>query len=205
MIPKLSLREIKKEATAHALAQAAYQLTVERGLDGFVVEDVVKRAGYSRRTFANHFSCKEEAVAMSALPYYARSDEESLIGDLPDSAPPLEVLLYWLQLPYSIELLRKLRELVSISSRHPTLEPYILSIFRRLLTEAHELLDSLFEGRYPAGYNRLLIGAVYGAMLPIFDGGLQVAFPGDTDTEAADSMTYDHYLQESFHYLRNGF
>ena len=38
-------------------------LAVERGMDGFIVDDVVQQAGYSRRTFANYFSCKEEAVA----------------------------------------------------------------------------------------------------------------------------------------------
>ena len=46
------LRDVKREATARALAQAAFDLAVERGLDGFTTDDIVSRAGYSRRTFA---------------------------------------------------------------------------------------------------------------------------------------------------------
>ena len=56
--------EIKKEATAKALRRSRLSSwRLERGLDGFVIADVTQRAGYARRTFANHFSCKEEAVA----------------------------------------------------------------------------------------------------------------------------------------------
>ena len=57
-----SLRERKKIATARDLALAAFELALEHGLGEATVEDVAERAGYSRRTFANHFSCKQEAV-----------------------------------------------------------------------------------------------------------------------------------------------
>ncbi len=59
---ELSLRERKKIATGRELALAALDLTLERGLTETTVEDIVERVGYSRRTFANHFSCKQEAV-----------------------------------------------------------------------------------------------------------------------------------------------
>src|SRR5690554_2463187 len=62
---EIGLRDQKKLATRKALAEAAFELAVERGADGFVVEDIVTKAGYSRRTFANYFSCKEEAIADS--------------------------------------------------------------------------------------------------------------------------------------------
>ena len=41
-------------------------LAKERGLDGFVIDEVAELAGYSRRTFANHYPCKEAAVASVA-------------------------------------------------------------------------------------------------------------------------------------------
>ena len=59
----IGLRETKPLETSHSAAQAAYELAMERGVDDFTIEDIVDRAGYSRRTFANHYSCKEEAIA----------------------------------------------------------------------------------------------------------------------------------------------
>lgn len=50
MNPKPTLRDKKKEATAYALSQSAFELALELGMDGFIVDDVVQKAGYSRRT-----------------------------------------------------------------------------------------------------------------------------------------------------------
>lgn len=40
---KQTLRDFKKEATEKALAEAAFELALEHGLDGFVVEDIVQK------------------------------------------------------------------------------------------------------------------------------------------------------------------
>lgn len=201
---KPSLREIKKEATAHALADAAFELALERGLDGFVVEDVAQKAGYSRRTFANHFSCKEEAVAMAAFNFKATVEDEALFENLPASTPPLEVLRQWLRLQLTVGLFRRLHELVSLSKRHPTLEPYILSVFHKLQAAAQEALNSVLHGRYPEGYSHLLIGAVFGAILPVLDGSLNVLLPDEHGAETPGATTFDQYLDMTFGYLRDG-
>jgi AcrR family transcriptional regulator len=57
------LRERKKQATREALSWAATRLTVERGWDDVLVEDVAEAAGVSPRTFNNYFSSKAEAIA----------------------------------------------------------------------------------------------------------------------------------------------
>ncbi len=57
------LREFKKLSTRAALAQAALQLTQERGYDAFTIADLVDRVGVSRRTFSNYFAGKAECVA----------------------------------------------------------------------------------------------------------------------------------------------
>ncbi|GGG07913.1 TetR/AcrR family transcriptional regulator [Paenibacillus abyssi] len=202
---KQSLRDIKREATAQALADAAFELALERGLDGFVVEDVVQRAGYSRRTFANHFSCKEEAVAAAAVTFIGMDEAEGLLADLPESTTLLEVLHQLMRTQLTAELLRKMRELVSLSKRHPTLEPFILSIFHRLQSTAQETLGDLFHGRYPQEYSHLLVGAVYGAVLPVVDGSLNVQLPGQAASETPGAITFDQYLDKTFGYLRNGF
>ncbi len=57
------LRERKKLATKQALALAAMQLAVERGLENVRVEDITDEVNVSRRTFTNYYSNKEEAIA----------------------------------------------------------------------------------------------------------------------------------------------
>jgi AcrR family transcriptional regulator len=202
---KQSLRNIKREATAQALAEAAFELALERGLDGFVVEDVVQRAGYSRRTFANHFSCKEEAVAMAAVTFKGIDEAEDLLTDIPESTTLLDVLHQLMRTQLTAELLRKMHEIVLLSKRHPTLEPYILSVFRSLQTTAQETLSDLSFGRYPEGYTHVLVGAVYGAILPVVDGSLNILLPGQSTAETSGATTFDQYLDMTFGYLRNGF
>lgn len=201
-----SLRDMKKEATAHALATAAFELALEKGLDGFVVEDVVQRAGYSRRTFANYFSCKEEAVAMIAMTFDGSVHEDGELNfDLSERLSPVDVLHRWLQARFTTDLLRKIRELFSLSRRHPTLEPFILSVLKRLEAGAEEELRRFSRDGQDLVYSHLFIGAVFGAVLPILDGTLQVRLPGDPEERAPGAIPFEQHLAATFAYLRNGF
>ncbi|EFM11070.1 transcriptional regulator, TetR family [Paenibacillus curdlanolyticus YK9] len=202
---KRSLRDIKKEATANAIADAAYELVLERGFDGFVVEDIVHRAGFSRRTFANHFSCKEEAVVMAVLSFKGKQEAVDLLAGMPVNTPPLDILYHLMKMRLTTELLWKMNKLVLLSEQNPTLKPYMLSVIRRLQNECQELVTSLSTGRYPAAYTHILSGAVFGAIMPILDGSLQVRFPDQTDAELPEAMTFEHYLDATFNYLRKGF
>ncbi len=58
----LGRRERKKLETHRALATAARELALARGLEGLTVEDIADAADVSVRTFFNYFSCKEEAL-----------------------------------------------------------------------------------------------------------------------------------------------
>jgi AcrR family transcriptional regulator len=69
------LRERKKLATKQALAFAAMQLAVERGLENVRVEDITDAVNVSRRTFTNYFSSKEEAIASLNADRAARAAE----------------------------------------------------------------------------------------------------------------------------------
>jgi len=200
-----SLRDIKKEKTANDIAEAAFELALERGLDGFVVEDIVQRAGYSRRTFANYFSCKEEAVVTIALNQKGVSKVEHFISEISENMPPIDILYHLLKTQFTTNLLKKLRKLVSLSKQHPTLEPYILSVLQHFQEEAVKVVRHLSHERYPDEYPYQLVGSVYGAVLPLLDGGLNILFPDQSTDEFSGSMTFEQYLDTTFNYLRNGF
>ncbi|MNH36248.1 hypothetical protein D3C79_970200 [compost metagenome] len=110
-----------------------------------------------------------------------------------------------MKLQLTTEYLQKLRQLVSLSKQHPTLAPYILSTLHGLQASAQELLTRLSRGRYPEGYTHLLTGAVYGAMLPLLDGSLNILLPDQSAAISSDAVTFEHYLDTMFNYLRSGF
>lgn len=58
----VGLRERKKVATREALCRAAMELAIQRGFDGFTIEDIADAVEVSRRTFSNYFSSKEDAL-----------------------------------------------------------------------------------------------------------------------------------------------
>lgn len=205
MMNNPSLRELKKEATAHGLAEAAFELALERGMDGFIVEDIVQRAGYSKRTFANYYSCKEEAVVAAVLSLDGNTEIEAYLLELQASLPPLEALYQLMKMQLTVELLRRLRKLVTLSKQYPALEPYILGMFHNLQAEAQNTLWGMFRDSVPRQYCLLLIGAVYGAVLPMIDGSIPVLLPGDPDIGESDIATFEQFLDTTFGYLRNGF
>lgn len=207
---KQSLRDMKKEATWHILAETTFALALEKGLDGFTIEDVAQRAGYSRRTFANHFSCKEEAVAMAALALNGGPQEtlrEDLLREVESAAyiTPVEALMRWLRMQFTANLLRKLRSLIELSQAYPTLEPYVLNMLHRLQTAAKEELDRFCGDRYPKGYTRILAGAVFGAVMSILEGDVDIAIPDDPSREAEETAEFEQFLRMTYGYLQNGF
>ncbi|HEY9565242.1 MAG TPA: TetR/AcrR family transcriptional regulator [Nocardioides sp.] len=195
------LRDLKREATGRALAQAAFELTRERGLFGFVTADLVQRAGYSRRTFANHFSCKEEAVASVA--FGGVEDASAILAGLPADLPLLDALLAVMKDQLTADTLVRMRELMAMAREYPTLEPYVLGVQQRMRHTAQELLGSAAGDRYPAVYVPLLFGAVYGAVMAALEGTLDVHLDGESDATPT-SMDYSSFLDLTFDYLRHG-
>jgi AcrR family transcriptional regulator len=195
------LRDLKREATGQALAQAAFELTRERGLFGFVTADVVERAGYSRRTFANHFSCKEEAVA--AVAFGGVDDASAILASLPPDFPLLDALLAVMRDQFTADTLVRMRELMAMARQYPTLEPYVLGVQQRMRNTAQELLGSIAGDRYPSIYVPLLFGAVYGAVMAALEGTLDVHLDGESGSSPA-SMDYNSFLDITFDYLRHG-
>jgi AcrR family transcriptional regulator len=204
---KQTLRDFKKEATEKALAEAAFELALEHGLDGFVVEDIVQKAGYSRRTFANYFTCKEEAVTIGATTVCYTNEFEDLLTKLPENSSLLDILYQLIKMQLTAELIGRLRELSLLSQKYPALEPYYLKAIHLTQNEAQRTLLDLSNGQYDEVYTYLLINSVYGTILPLIDGKLNVQLPGQStiDDPSTGTLTFDQFLETIFGYLRNGF
>ncbi|MEV4315981.1 TetR family transcriptional regulator [Actinocrispum sp. NPDC049592] len=80
------LRERKKQATREALSWAALRLSVERGVENVLVEDIANDAGVSPRTFNNYFASKYEAIT------WREFNRAMQIGDLLRARPEGESL-----------------------------------------------------------------------------------------------------------------
>lgn len=196
-----SLRYTKKEATVKALADAAFELALEQGLDGFVVEDVVQRAGYSRRTFANHFFGKEEAVVAGAFMLNDTIEAENLLAELSEDTPLLDVLFQLIKMQLTLDLFRKVSKLVILCEKHPSLKPYFLDQMSHMQNAAYNILLEISNEKYDEGYIHLLVGAVYGAILPVLNGSINVLLPEQTLSDTS----FHQYLDKIYEYLRNGF
>ncbi|MDF2143843.1 TetR/AcrR family transcriptional regulator [Knoellia sp. p5-6-4] len=196
-----SLRDAKRAATARALSEAAFALASERGVDGFTIDDVAARAGYSRRTFANHYSCKEEAVAAVILEVVREG-----VGQLPD-VPADAPLLDWLsgvaRQQLSGPMLETIRSVQALAEAHPSLDPWFLEVQRTIRQVALDVVSERAGERYYALYVHLLVGALYGALSAVLDGPFTLRLPGER--KQAASLDVDAFLATTFAHLRDGF
>lgn len=198
-----NLRDKKKIATRKALAEAAFALAVERGVDGFVVEDVVTKAGYSRRTFANYFSCKEEAIANSlGLDDYFQPEDQFEFS--PKDHTPLGTIEIFIRRSFTINKLKRLNQLISLSRTHPALRLYVTGALKEMQDFAARGISEEYGSDYPEEYYPILIGAVFGALLPVLDESFDVNLPEDEEQNET-SNEFNQYMDTVFTHLRKGF
>lgn len=189
------LRETKRQATALALAETAFHLAKERGLDGFTIDEVTAQAVVSRRTFANYYSCKEEAVGAYVIEQLNTGIQT--MPDLPDSTPLLDWVKALAQHQLSggtLELLRVLRELAVQS---PSFEPYLANVHAKIRRTAQAVVGARAGGGNVSQMTaHILVGAAYGALTAV----LERQFVANT---GPDSNT-DSFLDSVFNQLRSG-
>nr|WSW70941.1 TetR family transcriptional regulator [Streptomyces sp. NBC_00995] len=131
----------KARRTRDALAQAAFELVLDKGLRDVTVEEIAEHADVDRRTFSRYFASKEAAVLDSV-----RGDGDRINDALrarPAGEPPLtayrRAVLDWLADPEAQAWHRrpKIFELLVLAEREPTL----YAAFHHIRVDAQE--DSL--------------------------------------------------------------
>lgn len=193
MTPKPVGREAKKHETRRALGFAAFELAGERGLHGFVVEDVTDRVGVSRRTFFNYFNRKEEAVV--AVGGFVFDDGLAELRDRPADEPlfdALRAVAAIITTPDNLDLITKSS---ALGKQYPELVPYELAIREQMVISAHAVLaDRMTPQQRSSFYPLALVHAVFAVMATAL--GCAGKRPG---VEVAA------LIDEAFHYLRTGF
>ncbi|MFJ9320327.1 TetR family transcriptional regulator [Streptomyces globisporus] len=112
------------------LAQAAFQLFLERGFERTTVDDIVARAGVGRRSFFRYFPSKEDAVfpdhercLAEMTEFLAAADGSDPVGAVSDAAR-IVLRMYAANPEFSVQRYRLTREV-------PGLRTYELSVVRR--------------------------------------------------------------------------
>jgi AcrR family transcriptional regulator len=174
-----SLRERQAAERRAAIAYAARQLTAERGLNGFTVEELCEQVGISRRTFFNYFASKEHALigrpdegldGQAALDFVGKVSGKTLIEDVITLG-----LAHFAAIGLTPESAKEFRALVER-------EPKLLTALMALGTERDRLLTELIarrEGLDPADPSIPLTIHLTGAIMRT---ALERSLTGDSDT-----------------------
>jgi AcrR family transcriptional regulator len=186
-----SLRDRKRQQTAHALARAAFDLTREHGLEGYTIDEVVRQVGVSRRTFANYFTCKEEAVTSLALEHLREG-----IASLPevsDDTPLLDWVKTLALHQLSGGMLGLLFQLRDLADEDPALQPYLENVHAEIRRTAQQVVSERAGGKVSELTSHIIVGAAYGALSSLIDGA--VSLPG---------ASADEFIEKVFSRLRSG-
>ncbi|MFG2650261.1 TetR family transcriptional regulator [Streptomyces sp. NPDC048436] len=133
----------KKAPMREVLAEAAFQLFLERGFEQTTVDDIVARAGVGRRSFFRYFPSKEDAVfpdhercLADMTAFLDAAGDEEPVGAVCDAAR-LVLRMYTANPEFSVQRYRLTQEV-------PGLRTYELSVVRRY----ERTMAGYLRGRY---------------------------------------------------------
>lgn len=196
----IGLRERKRRQIAHEFAQTAFDLTVERGINGFTIDELTDRAGYARRTFTNYYSCKEEAVAALAM-----QELQAGVASLPEFAVDVP-LIEWVRTLAKHQLSNGLMEVLlrlgALAEENPSLEPYLARVYTQIRLAAWQIVHQRFGDEVSPQQISILVGAAYGALTMMLNQAGRLGANGGLtlDREAAAG-----FLDAVFDQLKSGF
>ena len=165
----MSLQE-KKERTKLAIQRKAIDLTLERGLAGFTMQELADAAGVSRSTLFNYFPGKVDAVlGVSKSDAAGTAGLERMLDDLPVAATPLEdaarqvhAILSLLELGDEHKAIYRL--MLQAIEREPKLQEVFEANNRQTVVWAAGRLEQRF-GDAVSPSDRKLVAALVGSLL----------------------------------------
>ncbi|QKV98009.1 TetR family transcriptional regulator [Streptomyces sp. NA02950] len=173
-----------------ALAEAAFQLYLERGFERTTVDDIVARAGVGRRSFFRYFPSKEDAVfpdhesCLADMTAFLDTvgDERDAVAVVCDAAR-LVLRMYAADPEFSVQRYRLTREV-------PGLRTYELSVVRRYERTLAGYLRRRWGG---AAQGALRAEVVAASVVAAHNNGLRswLRSGGDGDAEAAVDQALD--------------
>ncbi|WP_037914382.1 TetR family transcriptional regulator [Actinacidiphila yeochonensis] len=181
-------RLLRARRTRDALATAALDLILERGLAATTVEAVAERADVTRRTFSRYFTGKEDAALG-----FVRDDGErinALLRARPAAEPPLvayrRAVCAWLadrENP-AWHLRPKTRRMITLVNR----EPALFAAYERIRVDAQDESVGIIADRLGAGPGDLRPAVVVAAAAGVLTAALRAwaCDEGDPDTAADD-------------------
>ncbi|MET9255581.1 helix-turn-helix domain-containing protein [Streptomyces sp. NPDC003717] len=181
-------RRRQARRTRDALAEAACDLLLERGIAATTVEAIAERADVTRRTFSRHFTGKEEA----ALDFVRRDADRinALLRARPAGEPPLlayrRAVRAWLVDPVdpAWHARPRIRRLLALADS----EPALFAAYQRIRVDAQEESIRIVAARLGAdGVRDVRPAAVVDAAAGVLLAALRLwARGGERDAGAAD-------------------
>lgn len=170
------------------LAEAAFELFLERGFEQTTVDDIVARAGVGRRSFFRYFPSKEDAVfpdhercLADMTAFLETADDAEPVGAVCDAAR-IVLRMYAANPEFSVQRYRLTREV-------PGLRTYELSVVRRYERTLAGYLERRCDGTRDGALRAEVIAA---SVVAAHNNSLRswLRSGGDGDAEAA----VDHAL-----------
>ncbi len=180
-------RADRRRLTAHRITGCAQRLTLERGLDGFTMDDLAALAEVSRRTLFNYFPGKDDAVlggppvlnAGLLETFSAGGPHGHLVDDL------AEILLSILAAsPETREDVTRGREVMLAN-------PRLIALAHQRLEECVEACMPYIEAREGAHFDRRRVDVAIAVLLACFHLAMKhylTAESSDLDTLFTDAL-----------------
>lgn len=195
-------RQIKARRTREALAEAAVELVLERGVADVTVEAIAERADVTRRTFSRHFAGKEDAALDFTRADGARIN--AALRERPADEPPLlayrRAVTDWLadrETP-GWHHRPRLRELYAVVDK----EPALFAAYERIRVDAQDesvriIADRL--GTDPARDPRpeIVVGAAAGVLTAALRTWARGCGPDAEDLAELVARAYDALIGEA--------
>jgi AcrR family transcriptional regulator len=167
--------------------ETSFAMAIERGMDGFTIDDVTTTVGCSRRTFANYFSCKEEAVAEVAV--FTATDGFGSMHFDPTAKTLLDSLEGAVRLQLNDSTALKLVQLIALAQDHRALEPHILATGGKIMHLMLETISREWSASTPSSLDTvLLVAACYALFSALTSGEITLALGAGDSADVGTNL-----------------